>query len=94
MHIIEDIKWTAAKFSSICWNHIFKDANFIVDAFAREGLLISGCHFWDHCTSFVLNDIRFDSIRNGCNPDFSSSRLIKYKRCHMSTFSVMTNLLI
>ncbi|RXH98464.1 hypothetical protein DVH24_010789 [Malus domestica] len=46
--IIEDIKWMATKFACIDWKHIFREANFVVDVFAHQGLLITDCHIWDH----------------------------------------------
>ncbi|XP_068331761.1 uncharacterized protein [Pyrus communis] len=33
--IIEHIKWTTTNFDCIDWKHIFREANFVADAFAR-----------------------------------------------------------
>ena len=42
--IIEDIKWTVINFACIDWKHIFREANFVADAFSHQGLLITDCH--------------------------------------------------
>ncbi|XP_048448094.1 uncharacterized protein LOC125480896 [Pyrus x bretschneideri] len=66
-HTIEDIKWTPTKFSIIYWNHIFREANFVTDTFACQGLLIIGCHLWEHhVPPFALDALCFDSGRNDC----------------------------
>ncbi|RXH70916.1 hypothetical protein DVH24_015538, partial [Malus domestica] len=53
-------------------NQNFREANFVVDAFARQCLLITSCHLWEHhVPPFALDALRFDFVGNGCIRDFS-----------------------
>ncbi|CAN6723400.1 unnamed protein product [Malus baccata var. baccata] len=62
-----DIKWLASEFQHISWKHIYREANFVVDALAHVGLIVANPHFWDFCLLIsTMEAFNFDCMGNGC----------------------------
>nr|XP_011468499.1 PREDICTED: uncharacterized protein LOC101309181 [Fragaria vesca subsp. vesca] len=44
--IVQDIRTIATSFSSVCFNHVYREANFVADAFANEGHQLPNGREW------------------------------------------------
>lgn len=72
MVAIVEIRRLATKFQSISWKRIFREANFVVDAFAKHGLNLHSNHIWDGVVpNFVGPVINFNLVGDSCSCGFS-----------------------
>ena len=64
--VVKEIRELAKKFFAIKWNHIFREVNFVEDAFAKHGSRILSNHIWESVTpQFTSYALNFDCIDTG-----------------------------
>lgn len=64
--VVKEIRELAKKFFVIKWNHIFREVNFVADAFAMNGSRILSNHIWEYVTpQFTSSALNFDCIDTG-----------------------------
>lgn len=65
--ILEDVRRCANSFQEVRWYHIFKEANFVVNALASISIKSVNLHSWDACILIeALNALLFDAYGTGC----------------------------
>ncbi|KAL6144672.1 hypothetical protein ACLB2K_055363 [Fragaria x ananassa] len=70
--IVQDIQTIATSFSSVCFNHVYRETNFVADAFANEGHQLPNGRKWqDGYATAVARALLFDTVSSGCPRGFS-----------------------
>ncbi|KAL6202511.1 hypothetical protein ACLB2K_026219 [Fragaria x ananassa] len=70
--IVQDIRTIATSFSSVCFNHVYRETNFVADAFANEGhQLPNGREWQDGYPAAAARALLFDTVSSGCLRIFS-----------------------
>lgn len=70
--IVDDIRLLVSNFTDVQWMHIFREANFVTDAFSDQGLHVQNDHFWEFCVPFFARaTFDLDNIGIGCTHGFS-----------------------
>lgn len=56
----------------ICWNHVYREANFLANAITRVGFSVSNFHMWDKTLPVEARQaFLFDCTQTGCSKGFS-----------------------
>ncbi|KAL6183086.1 hypothetical protein ACLB2K_044497 [Fragaria x ananassa] len=65
--IVQDIRIIATSFSSVCFNHVYRETNFVADAFVNEGhQLPNGREWQDGYPAAIARALLFDTVNSGC----------------------------
>ncbi|KAL6178335.1 hypothetical protein ACLB2K_049853 [Fragaria x ananassa] len=72
LKIIQDIRMITRSFNTISFKHIFREANFVVDAITHEGHLLPNGRTWmGSCPLTATRALLFDDINSGYLISFS-----------------------
>lgn len=69
--LVEDIRWLANRFSRISFEHILREANFVVDVVAAAGQSCGLCSWTNSLPLSAANVLRFHLLGVGCVRGFS-----------------------
>ena len=70
--ILANIRWLADSFEDISWKHVFREANFLVDAITSVGHFVVDTHVWDRTIPVAAHAaFLFDCTQMGCPRSFS-----------------------
>ncbi|RXI06825.1 hypothetical protein DVH24_025961 [Malus domestica] len=70
--IIDDIKLIAKYFDFITWDHVYREANFVVDAVTDVAFQFGNLHIWDRSLSPAASSaLSFDRVGLGCTRGFT-----------------------
>ncbi|KAB2626098.1 ribonuclease H protein [Pyrus ussuriensis x Pyrus communis] len=70
--ILEEIRWLAGFFYDICWKHVFREVNFLVNAITSIGYSVADFHVWDRTLPLAARQAcLFDCTQTECPKGFS-----------------------
>ncbi|KAL6145612.1 hypothetical protein ACLB2K_056298 [Fragaria x ananassa] len=67
LKLIHDIKFLSNSFEFVCFQHVFRETNFVTNVLANLGHMLSNLHCWEECVpSEASSALAFDIVNLGC----------------------------